>query len=457
MDDEEPSGFVDRWEAERTFRLQDLTSRFAKADLKASKAAWVRLVKEFGPRRSAEALVHIPLSMVMATSWQGRVVDSSDVVDSAPRASVLTQLANGGADGLALRLFLSLWAARQICDPERISELSAIPLFDRGRAKSPFTWQSLTRVGPTPRGNPGRTPTRDQSRRRIVRAAERLEQLRLVEVARNHLGQVSGLRVNYVPVHVPVPIRGGCSEVFLTLDFWRQGWNALLWADDIVNLLVYLSGPPSLVYQRRPARFNYRAMGRTMRPPSSLTPRQFDVTQRGEKMRVTWFIDDEGDAYEVLPEPAVFLSERRRLQQFGLHANRYTKIADLVDFGLLTDEFKSRRPNWKARAEHAVRTSAPTELEVLRAQGSARAFLRHDDVLKRSAADVLGQALVRSTEPRDLRFAFPHSDSFPGPPELDPDTAFTDWLTQWDDDDGEHVPIPQDLGPSEASGGASNS
>lgn len=426
MTDVGPSGFFESWERERRFRLADLTSKHAMAELKANAAAWGRLIAEFGPRRPAGHLVHVPLALLQMDTWQGRVITSRADPTGSSAASVVTTLANGGADGLVLRLFLVLWAARDMCDPARVTELESIPLLDRVKGKDRYTWQSLTRVGPSIRADPSRPATRDQTRRRITRAVHRLEYLGLVTVHRDHLGRIVGIRLNADPSPVPVELRGGCSDVYLPLAYWLSGWNALLWADDIVNLLMLLAGPTTTVYLRYLRTLGYRQAGMTLRPPANLTPRQFRKSGSADRESLlNWLVDDEGDAYEAMEKPAVFVSERRRVQQFGVHSNRYTKVADLVDFGLVSVAFTSRRPNWKARAERAALPGGPIDADVRRAEGSTRAFYRHPEGFAHNAVDAMGHALVR-VEPLDLTYSLPHNDSLPSFPAAD--TAFAEWL-----------------------------
>ena len=302
----------------RTYLSSDEGAR----DFQACTAAWQQLITTWRIARPTSQHVRIPLAWMHLPSWQGAVGEPTFVGKpgrpTGPyQGSVITTLASGGADALPLRVLLTVtavWSLAQATGNE--ASAASIPLTD-SPGETGVSWATLTMVGPS---RPKRTnaptstttTTRPSSRtrtqrRRMRNAVQMLEHLGLVTVRTNRAGEITGLEPTAIPDPIEDHLRDSCHDASVPLSLWLKGWNATLWGDELVLLLMYLCAPHQPLYAR-PWILN----GATIHTDASTRPGPQRITVGAVK----------------------FLSERKRHQQFGVHDARHRKMTHLHAFGI---------------------------------------------------------------------------------------------------------------------------
>lgn len=291
-------------------------------DFQACTAAWQHLIATWRIARPTSQHVRFPLAWMQLPSWTGAVGEPTSVGKpgrpTGPyQGSVVTTLASGGADALPLRVLLTLtavWSLAQATSNE--ASAARIPLTDSPGGAG-VSWATLTMVGPsrpkrTHVSSSMNTSTRPSShartqRRRMRNAVQMLEHLGLVTLRTNRAGEIAGLEPTAIPDPIEDNLRDSCHDASVPLSLWLKGWNATLWGDELVLLLMYLCAPNQPLYAR-PWVLN----GATIHTDASTRPGPQRITVGAVK----------------------FLSERKRHQQFGVHDARHRKMAHLHAFGI---------------------------------------------------------------------------------------------------------------------------
>lgn len=329
---------MQRWVKDQEWRRATLSSPKGLEAYNHTLLAWRRL--ENATRFQLAQKVKIPLSLIQVPSFDGRGVRTSSSSgprgrppDVVSRPSPLGRLAAGGGDALALRLYLAVIAVAQL-SPERVT---SIPLCSSGDDPEEISWVSLAHVPRSVRGMRQRRPrakkpldTESQQRSRIKDAVDTLIKSQCVIPIRSSRGTIVGLELAPFPQDVAVRLRAGCTDVWLPVTFWLMGWNAVLWADDIINLLAFCSLPETDVYGVPFATSSGRTflINETTRPGAGRVTGSPLLVPTGKRAR--------------------WMSRGRRIQQFGIHDVRYVKRADLRRFRLLERLTSPSRPSGQA-------------------------------------------------------------------------------------------------------------
>lgn len=221
----------------------------------------------------------------------------------------------------------------------------------------------------------------------------------MLAVARTGHGRISHLSVLPMPDEIQLLLRGGCTDAVLPATYWTKGWNAALWGDDIMNLLAFCAAPiqPLLAHFALNGGRLMRAGLTTRIPDDSVLSGGFDPED--PTIPRTIFLDPGGDQYVHRGDYASFLSASKRSQQFGIHDNRYTKIADLVDFRVLRQRTFGALPNWAERSRLLAAGIPEGSSAVIATQGTARAYSIEETTLGENARRRMLEALQRSKPP----------------------------------------------------------
>jgi len=282
--------------------------------------------------------VRVPLSLLQCPGFGGRSATSPRLatVRGRPKGvghepSILGRLASGGRDALALRLYLTMLAVDMFAS----DMVQDIPLMPPPDDPSAISWATLTHVSRSVR-HKTKAQRRNKSlsgeelrrtqRSRLKDAVDLLRSMGLVSIVSGPRGTVAGLKLSAIPPDVPVTERAGCSDVWLPITYWVNGWNAVLWGDDIINFLAFCSLPESDVFGLpvTVADGGTRYIDKTTRPP----------------------IGDGSEVTKMVPtgEKARWMSHSRRVNQFGIHDVRYSKRDDLRSFRLIKLVTSPSRP-----------------------------------------------------------------------------------------------------------------
>jgi len=291
-------------------------------DFQACTEAWQHLITTWRFAQPTDRPVRFPLAWMHLPSWTGAVGEPTFVGKpgrpTGPyQGSVVTTLASGGADALPLRVLLTLtavWWLAQTTSNE--ASAASIPLTD-STGETGVSWATLTMVGPsrpkrTTAPTSTTTSTRPSSRartqrRRMRNAVQMLEHLGLVTVRTNRAGEIAGLELPAIPDPIEDNLRDSCHDASVPLSLWLKGWNATLWGDELVLLLMYLCAPSQPLYARTWVR-------------NGVTSYTDESTRPGPQRTTVGAVK--------------FLSERKRHQQFGVHDARHRKMTNLHAFGI---------------------------------------------------------------------------------------------------------------------------
>lgn len=294
-----------------------LTSEPWNSDYSAYKLAWSELLRQWPVARAGDLPVRIPLQWLLRAGSPGQTppppsAGSQEHQPGPAHRSVVSALAARGADGLALRLLLAITAVSALAKAAgQYEHVSHIPLLPPTKPNAPtVSWAALTMLGPTRaqlrerRARPGKATARKTSQLRMYRAVRSLEARGLITVHRNRAGELASLTPAELPPPLPSDVRAGCNDAHLPLTFWLDGWNAVLWADEVIVLLMYSAAPPARLYADR------------------------RVLNNGQIVELDWSTHArEGWA----PVGWVrFLSKSRRQQQFGVCKTRYRCLPNLL-------------------------------------------------------------------------------------------------------------------------------
>ena len=302
----------------RTYLSSDEGTR----DFQACTSAWQQLIATWRIARPTDQHVRFPLAWMQLPSWTGAVGEPTSVGKpgrpTGPyQGSVVTTLASGGADALPLRVLLTLTAVWSLArDSGNEASAASIPLTD-SPGEAGVSWATLTMVGlsrpkrttaPTSTTASTRPSSRARTQRRRMRnAVQMLEHLGLVTVRTNRAGEIAGLELTALPDPIEDNLRDSCQDAWVPLSLWLKGWNATLWGDELVLLLMYLCAPHQPLYARA-----WVLNDVTIHADASTRPGPQRITVGAVK----------------------FLSERKRHQQFGVHDARHRKMAHLHAFGI---------------------------------------------------------------------------------------------------------------------------